>query len=373
MHDADVIVCGGGPAGLAAAIACRLRGLSVTVLDGRHPPIDKPCGEGLLPEAIGALEQLGVRPADLPGVPIYGIRFIDGTEQPVEALFRNGPGRGIRRTELHRALRSRASETGVDLRWNTQVTALKQTAHTVELTTSSGSLRARWCIGADGLASRIRGWAGLENGAEHSRRIGLRQHFCAAPWSRFMEVHWGAAGQVYITPTAEMELCVAAVGRVRYRSVEDACSASAELSTRLLGTELSSAQCGAATSNRRLPRVTACRIALAGDASGSVDAITGAGLALAFQQSLAVSAAICNNDLSQYERAHRLIRRSPAMLGKLLLQMDRLPALRRLVLRSFRRKPGLFEQMLAIHTGAAPFAFLGSQGALALAVQVLLA
>jgi len=40
----DVFVVGGGPAGLALAIAARQRGLSVVVADGANPPIDKTCG-----------------------------------------------------------------------------------------------------------------------------------------------------------------------------------------------------------------------------------------------------------------------------------------------------------------------------------------
>ena len=44
----DVLVIGGGPAGLAAALAVRQRGMSVIVADSCAPPIDKPCGEGLM-------------------------------------------------------------------------------------------------------------------------------------------------------------------------------------------------------------------------------------------------------------------------------------------------------------------------------------
>ena len=47
---ADVFVVGGGPAGLVAAIAACRQGLSVIVADGADHPIDKPCGEGLIPE-----------------------------------------------------------------------------------------------------------------------------------------------------------------------------------------------------------------------------------------------------------------------------------------------------------------------------------
>ena len=56
----DVFVIGGGPAGLAAAIAARQRGLEVVVADGARPPIDKPCGEGLMPDTLAALAQLGI-------------------------------------------------------------------------------------------------------------------------------------------------------------------------------------------------------------------------------------------------------------------------------------------------------------------------
>ena len=54
-NETDVFVIGGGPAGLAAAIAARQQGLRVLVADGAKPPIDKACGEVLMPDAITAL------------------------------------------------------------------------------------------------------------------------------------------------------------------------------------------------------------------------------------------------------------------------------------------------------------------------------
>ena len=41
--------------GLATAIALRGRGFSVTVADPAQPPIDKACGEGLMPDALASL------------------------------------------------------------------------------------------------------------------------------------------------------------------------------------------------------------------------------------------------------------------------------------------------------------------------------
>ena len=64
MNSTDVFVVGGGPAGLAMAIAARQRGFRVVVADGQQPPIDKACGEGLMPDGLAALERLGVSVED---------------------------------------------------------------------------------------------------------------------------------------------------------------------------------------------------------------------------------------------------------------------------------------------------------------------
>jgi flavin-dependent dehydrogenase len=74
----DVFVIGGGPAGLAAAIAARQRGLRVIVADGATPPIDKACGEGFLPDGLAALERLGLHLPSEDTHPFGGIRFLSG-------------------------------------------------------------------------------------------------------------------------------------------------------------------------------------------------------------------------------------------------------------------------------------------------------
>src|SRR5690625_2493778 len=108
MYDADVLIAGGGPVGLATAIEARRRGYSVIVAEPRDGPIDKVCGEGLMPGALTALHELGVDPA---GWELVGISYRDSARH-VEHRFRSGPGRGVRRTVLHRALHERAAGLG---------------------------------------------------------------------------------------------------------------------------------------------------------------------------------------------------------------------------------------------------------------------
>lgn len=61
LKSSDVFVIGGGPAGLAAGIAARQRGLRVVVADVSEAPIDKTCGEGLMPDGLLALGGSGSR------------------------------------------------------------------------------------------------------------------------------------------------------------------------------------------------------------------------------------------------------------------------------------------------------------------------
>ncbi len=74
---AEVLIVGAGPAGIATAIAASQKGLRVTVVDARKPPINKPCGEGLLPEGVSALQRLGIWLDSSVAFPIGGLCFSD--------------------------------------------------------------------------------------------------------------------------------------------------------------------------------------------------------------------------------------------------------------------------------------------------------
>lgn len=364
----DVFVCGGGPAGLAAAIAARLEGFDVVVADCFKPPIDKACGEGLMPDGVAALAELGVFPSEGESGAFCGIRFVEAGRS-VEARFSQGAGRGLRRTTLHEILHRRASELGVRFRWSTQVLDVNDGV----VRTGQEQIRAKWIIGADGIHSRIRERLGLGRGRRLGRRIGLRQHFKVQPWGEFMEIHWSDRGQAYVTPIGPEEVCVVVVGRERFRSVEASLSWFPELAARLRRAEIASEQRGAVTEGCLYDRVTSGCTALVGDASGSVDAIAGQGLALSFLQARELAKALKQGDLNLYEKAHRRIRRVPMFMSRSMLWMDRFGPVRHWMQRVFYREPRIFEQMLSVHVGIAPLTVLGSGGVLSLGLQILAA
>jgi len=114
-------------------------------------------------------------------------------------------------------------------------------------------------------------------------------------------------------------------------------------------------------------------VALIGEASGSVDAITGEGLALAFRQALALGPALAADDLSSYAAAHGKINRLPEFMSSSMLLMDRSRWLRARTLRALSRQPGLFARMLAVHVGELPLQEFGAGGLLNLGWQLLTA
>ncbi len=63
---ADVAVVGAGPAGSIAALVLARAGLDVALIDRAVFPRDKACGDGLMPDALGALRDLGLADRVLP-------------------------------------------------------------------------------------------------------------------------------------------------------------------------------------------------------------------------------------------------------------------------------------------------------------------
>lgn len=302
--DTELVVVGGGPVGLTAAILARQSGIGVAVIEPRAAPIDKACGEGLMPGALTWLERLGVH-AD--GAELRGVAYVKG-DLRAEHRFTGGPGRGVRRTVLHQAMCDRADELGVT-RIVGRVESITQNAHSVTVAGNGlDAVTGAWLIGADGLHSRIRELVGAARpdaarpeSRKRARRFGLRQHFRIAPWTDMIEVHWASNVEAYVTPLAPDLVGVALLGP---RGLDYA----AELSTipglaaRLTGVPVDGPVRGAGPLRQRTTRRTFGRVLLVGDASGYVDALTGEGLRLGFAQAHAAVRAISAGDIRSYER-----------------------------------------------------------------------
>ena len=347
QHRTDVFIVGGGPAGLAAAIAASQKGFSVTLADGAAPPIEKPCGEGMMPETLAALHSLGVDLRSTSAQKLRGISFAQEDAQ-VFADFPHGVGLGLRRPVLHAQLVARAEECGVHLLWNTPVRGID--AGIVQLTNEA--FPARWIIGADGQGSRVRRWSALDQTHRLTRRHAVRQHYRVKPWSEYAQVFWGPRAQAYVTPVGPQEVCVVLMSDFSTNaSFENALCELPRLRDHLCGAQPTSRERGAISVMCSLQNVQRDNVALIGDASGGVDAITGEGLRLAFRQAFALAEAMAARDLSQYQRAHRQLAARPMLMGRLMLWLGRHPQIRSRAIRAMQSNPELFARLLATHTG----------------------
>lgn len=316
----DLLVAGAGPAGAATAIRAALAGLSVVVVEPRSSPIDKACGEGIAHSAVEYLSRLGVR---LDGRPFHGIRYLDAAHV-VDARFRAGPGLGVRRTTLQRALADRLAELEVPV-IRARVETITQNQHSI----TAAGITAHYLAAADGLHSPIRRQLRLSSSSAargnpdnstasiHLPRLssvrdpaqprrGLRRHYTVRPWCDLVEVYWSSLGEAYVTPVAD-DLVGVAILTTAQGSFESHLEAFPALKRRLAGAVPANSVMGAGPLRQRVRGRVAGRVLLVGDAAGYVDALTGEGIAVALRASAELVRCVQADRPAAYDTAWRRV------------------------------------------------------------------
>jgi len=368
----DALVVGAGPAGLSAAIVLAEAGCAVLVCERGPLPADKVCGEGILPETLRCLEALGVRRhlASMEHRALAGIRLRSPRGHVAEARFAEGEGWGTTRLALSEAFARRARELPNLWIWDRAPVRLgRRLPHGTEAEARGAALLARLVVGADGLASPTRAWAGISERRALPHRFGARQHFACAPWSDFVEVTVADGLEAYVTPSSAGSLNLAFLwDPARWPAeggealIPSLLRAFPELAERLRGARPLDEARGVGPLHRRVSPVVADGVVLVGDASGYYDACTGEGLGQAAAQALSLAATVAprlraspgvpgRRALWPYARAHRRITRPYTRATRMMMFGQRHPARSDRVARTLARAPEAMQFFLSYVMG----------------------
>jgi flavin-dependent dehydrogenase len=354
----DLVIVGGGPAGLATAIVAAEQDLNVLVLERRDLPMDKVCGEGILPPGVRALEQLGVTPLLDPSQfhPFTGIRFIQEDGTAAEGWLPR-EGLGIRRTVLVEAMTRRAAQAGAVIRHRCEATSVERNAAESIVQTRAGKMSARLVVAADGLRSPLRRVAGLEAEPNVRRRFALRQHYQIRPWTDLVEVYVDSIGEGVVTPVSPDSINVNFTwehGAIAEPTITSLAARFPKLQERLRGAPPLSPVEGAGPMGRPVKGRTAERLTLIGDASGFVDSISGEGLSIAFNSALALGKLLpemlargaTRESLAGYEKLARRRFRAYRTVTNVMLWLARHPRARSAAIRYLAKHGRIFNAMM---------------------------
>jgi flavin-dependent dehydrogenase len=369
----DVVIVGGGPAGLAAAVVLSRHGIKTLLCEAAELPVDKACGEGLMPRGVSHCERLGIPRLELEalGHPIAGVRYVSPHGRSAEARFAAGRGLGIRRTLLARALLERAERQRALTLVSRAPARLVGGRPKPCVDVAGTRLEPRLILGADGVNSLIRKHADVEYRVIPPLRFGLRRHYRVRETSELVEVHWCEGAEAYVTPTGRHQANVALLwDREPSRFEPEVRHGSGfvrhfpELERELAPLDPETSLRAAGPMHHEVPLPARDGLLLIGDAAGYVDALTGDGVALALEQALLLEELVVPRlrslsegqvlpvrALEPYLRAADRARSHNKRLTRWLLRVKSHPALLERVIAVLAADPDLFQHFLSAAEG----------------------
>jgi flavin-dependent dehydrogenase len=291
VKDAEVVIAGGGPAGLATALflahADPARGERIVVLEKARYPREKFCAGGLAARADALLETIGAR-VDVPSVPIAGASLALAAGETVQRV--GAMARVVRRLEFDEALARIARARGVRVVEGARVEGVAVGPAGVAVESSAGAFRARVLVGADGVGSVVRRALGLPAGRLRAQVLELDTEPVAGDRARDL-VHFdladpGFTGYAWDFPTVVDGRALVCRGVYHLRLDDREVDLHAMLAARLsrLGLDIARYRLKRfAERGFELHRPCAApRVLLVGEAAG-IDALTGEGIAQAIE------------------------------------------------------------------------------------------
>ncbi|MEJ2207555.1 MAG: NAD(P)/FAD-dependent oxidoreductase [Anaerolineae bacterium] len=406
--DYDVVIVGAGVAGSASAILLGRAGRRVLLLDRATFPRHKTCGEGIMPEGVAILEELGVLPAVLEqgGFCARGLRFRSRAGVWAQADFpASGSGDPaspalssvvVRRYELDHLLLEQARATpGVTVREGWAVTGTVERAGAIEGVTGHAvggaaepeTFRAPLTIGADGMRSLFHGRHGIRRTVRRRQRWGISGHLRGVEERRpYIEVLFGRHSEIYLAPLADDLTLVAILAEKQVMSAfrgdlagryHEFLKATPGLGERIRDSEVVPPVGARGPLGFQVEPIVLPGLLLVGDSAGFLDPITGEGMTLALKSARAmvplVERAFEQGDfgletLGPYASERANVVRDVGKLTQLMLDVTRVPWLADRAIRRLSRDTELFQKFLGIAAGTRRYADISLRDRLVLAL-----
>lgn len=372
----DVIIVGGGPAGLATGIHFARADLSVLICEAKSFPVEKACGEGIMPTGVRLLENLGMGglAAGEDYYPFSGVRYIGKDGVTATGTFNEGSGWGMhRRTLSEKLFLLAASFPQITVREKTRIQSIQENQQSVIARSDREEFETCLLIGADGLHSLVRSQSALDQKQKpRFFRWGISKHFQIAPWSDWVEVYWSNGIEAYVTPLSSKEIGLAILWNQScfhtHKNRNDLYASLLckfpELAKRLGHIPSTGPILSAGSFLQRSTHAAKDRILLVGDAAGYVDAITGEGISLALAE--AELACQYGKDLiayphenkrilARYERALKQRGQNSQKMTYFALFLSQHPRLAGLMIQFLSKQTRLFQYLLSVNMGTADF------------------
>lgn len=169
----DVVIIGGGVAGLSAGIHAAQQGLKPILIEGGGYPAHKVCGEFFSPEALPLLAQWGITPP----VKITRAHFLVGSQKL--SLQLPSPAGSMSRFYFDNLLMHTAVSHGVDVRTNTMVQGIQQDNGIYNVQVSSGEILSTksLVIGTGRVTNLLLPNSPATSQTQEPSFIGMKAHF----------------------------------------------------------------------------------------------------------------------------------------------------------------------------------------------------